>query len=251
MSPGAGSLRRGGPSGDSRGAHTGVHHPGSERSGRGPAVARPVRPEPGVLRRRQLQPRPDRVVRPADRTGPAAHRHRRHDARHGGQRHLRHDRVRRRRRRLGHGVRACPAAHVGTRPDRPRGGTGAAGRRRSGSARSAYRAGTRLFVSYLAVANLFFLGSFFFLSPTSELVAGGSSGDLGDVSVPTLRAPVVVIVLDEFPAATLMRADGSLNDDAVSGLRRAGVGEHLVPQRIEPVQPHAPRRTVDPRRHVG
>ena len=48
--------------------------------------------------------------------------------------------------------------------------------------------GTQLFVSYLAVANLFFLGSFFFLSPTSELVAGGSSGDLGDVAVPALRA---------------------------------------------------------------
>ena len=77
--------------------------------------------------------------------------------------------------------------------------------------------GTRLFVSYLAVANLFFLGSFFFLSPTSELVAGGSSGDLGDVSVPTLRAPVVVIVLDEFPAATIMRTDGSLNDERYPG----------------------------------
>ena len=77
--------------------------------------------------------------------------------------------------------------------------------------------GTQLFVSYLAVANLFFLGSFFFLSPTSELVAGGSSGDLGDIAVPTLRAPVVVIVLDEFPAATIMRADGSLNEERYPG----------------------------------
>ena len=77
--------------------------------------------------------------------------------------------------------------------------------------------GTQLFVSYLAVANLFFLGSFFFLSPTSELVAGGSAGDLGDVTVPTLRGPVVVIVLDEFPAATMMRADGSLNADRFPG----------------------------------
>ena len=77
--------------------------------------------------------------------------------------------------------------------------------------------GTQLFVSYLAAANLFFLVSFLFLSPTSELVAGGSSGDLGDISVPGLRAPVVVIVLDEFPAATLMRADGSLNDERYPG----------------------------------
>ena len=77
--------------------------------------------------------------------------------------------------------------------------------------------GTQLFVSYLAVANVFFLGSFFFLSPTSELVAGGSSGDVGDVTVPALRGPVVVIVLDEFAAATLMRADGSLNDERYPG----------------------------------
>ena len=77
--------------------------------------------------------------------------------------------------------------------------------------------GTQLFVSYLAVANLFFLGSFFLLSPTSELVAGGSSGDLGDVTVPALDGPVVVIVLDEFPAATIMRADGSLNEERYPG----------------------------------
>jgi hypothetical protein len=77
--------------------------------------------------------------------------------------------------------------------------------------------GTQLFVSYLAVANLFFLGSFFLLSPTSELVAGGSSGDLGDVTVPALRGPVVVIVLDEFAAATIMRADGSLNEERYPG----------------------------------
>ena len=40
--------------------------------------------------------------------------------------------------------------------------------------------GAQLFVSYLAAANLLFLGSFLFLSPTSELVAGGSAGDIGD-----------------------------------------------------------------------
>jgi hypothetical protein len=77
--------------------------------------------------------------------------------------------------------------------------------------------GTQLFVSYLAVANLFFLGSFLFLSPTSELVAGGPAGEVGDVTVPALRGPVVVIVLDEFAAATLMRADGSLDDERYPG----------------------------------
>ena len=111
--------------------------------------------------------------------------------------------------------------------------------------------GTRLFVSYLAVANLFFLGSFFFLSPTSELVAGGSSGDLGDVSVPTLRAPVVVIVLDEFPAATIMRADGSFNDERYPGFAelasvstwfRNASSQYNLTHRAVP---------IDPRRHVG
>ena len=77
--------------------------------------------------------------------------------------------------------------------------------------------GTQLFVKYLAVANLLFLGSFLFLSPTSELVAGGSSGHIGEIEVPELRAAVVVIVLDEFPAATLMRADGSLNEERYPG----------------------------------
>jgi hypothetical protein len=50
--------------------------------------------------------------------------------------------------------------------------------------------GAQLFVSYLA--NLLFLGSFLFFSPTSELVAGGSAGDVGEVDVPALEGPVVV-----------------------------------------------------------
>jgi hypothetical protein len=77
--------------------------------------------------------------------------------------------------------------------------------------------GARLFASYLAAANLLFVGSFLFFSPTSELVSGGSTGDLGSIDVPPLRGPVVVIVLDEFPAATIMRADGSLNADRYPG----------------------------------
>jgi Sulfatase len=77
--------------------------------------------------------------------------------------------------------------------------------------------GAQLFVSYLAAANLLFVGSFLFFSPTSELVAGGSSEDLGSVDVPALGGPVVVIVLDEFPAATIMRGDGSLNSTRYPG----------------------------------
>jgi Sulfatase len=77
--------------------------------------------------------------------------------------------------------------------------------------------GAQLFVSYLAAANLLFVGSFLFFSPTSELVAGGSSEDLGSVDVPAVPGPVVVMVLDEFPAATIMRGDGSLNAERYPG----------------------------------
>jgi hypothetical protein len=78
--------------------------------------------------------------------------------------------------------------------------------------------GAQLFMSYLAAANLLFVGSFLFLSPTSELVAGGASEDLGSVDVPAVGGPVVMVVLDEFPAATIMRADGSLNAARYPGI---------------------------------
>ena len=77
--------------------------------------------------------------------------------------------------------------------------------------------GVRLLVSYLALANVFFLATFLFFSPASELVAGASSGDVGDVDVPTPAGPVVFIVLDELPAATIIRADGSLNAERYPG----------------------------------
>jgi sulfatase-like protein len=71
----------------------------------------------------------------------------------------------------------------------------------------------RLLLSYLAIANLAFVGLFLWTSPTSKLVAGGVSEDLGNISVPRPAGPVVVLVLDEFPAATIMRPDGTVNAD--------------------------------------
>lgn len=75
----------------------------------------------------------------------------------------------------------------------------------------------RMFLSALALANVFFLVLFCFASPTAELIAGASAGDLGQVDLPAVEGPVVLIVLDELPAATLMRADGSLNADRYPG----------------------------------
>ena len=80
------------------------------------------------------------------------------------------------------------------------------------------RRGMQLFVSYLAVANLFFVGSFIFLSETSELIAGGPGGRRGGGRRSAARWPGRrSIVLDELPAATLMRADGSLNEERYPG----------------------------------
>ena len=75
----------------------------------------------------------------------------------------------------------------------------------------------QLFVSYLAAANLLFLGVFVFASPTAALLGDGGAGDLGRVDVDRPDGPVVVVILDELPAATLMRADGSMNSDRFPG----------------------------------
>jgi Sulfatase len=77
----------------------------------------------------------------------------------------------------------------------------------------------RLFMSYLAAANLLFVGSFLFVSPTSALVVGGGTSSAADdeVIVPELSGPVVVIVLDELPAASIMGRGGTINDERYPG----------------------------------
>ena len=81
------------------------------------------------------------------------------------------------------------------------------------------RGGT-LFASYLAIVNVLVLASFLFLSPTSALLASDGARDVGRVAVPPLRGPVVVLVLDEMPAATIMRGDGTLNADRYPGFAK-------------------------------
>jgi hypothetical protein len=80
----------------------------------------------------------------------------------------------------------------------------------------------RLLVSYLAVANLFFLGLFLFVSPTSALVVGDVTSDAAadDAAVPALGGPVVLIILDELPAATIIGRDGTINDERYPGFAR-------------------------------
>jgi hypothetical protein len=70
----------------------------------------------------------------------------------------------------------------------------------------------RRFLAYLALGNVAFLLLFLFASPTAELIAARGTGLQGDVTVPPLSGPVVVVVLDEFPVTTIMRPDGTIND---------------------------------------
>ena len=79
----------------------------------------------------------------------------------------------------------------------------------------------RLFAAYLSVANLLFVGTFLFLSEASALVvSNGVTNDIGGVSVPELDGPVVVIILDELPAATIMGGDGTINVQRYPGFAR-------------------------------
>jgi hypothetical protein len=79
----------------------------------------------------------------------------------------------------------------------------------------------RMFLRYLAAANLVFLASFLFFSRASELLSSPvAATGLGEVRIPQLRGPVVVIILDELPLTTILRADGSLNDERFPNLAR-------------------------------
>lgn len=72
-------------------------------------------------------------------------------------------------------------------------------------------AGLRQFVRYLAITSLLFPLLFFTASRSSALLA--TAPDTEAVTVSGLDGPVVVIVLDELPLTTLLRADGTINAD--------------------------------------
>lgn len=73
----------------------------------------------------------------------------------------------------------------------------------------------RLVARYLALAPLAFVALFLFASPVSALVTGGGTG-AADVEVAE-AAPVLVIVLDELPTASLLDGDGRLDGARLSG----------------------------------
>ncbi|MFZ6005509.1 MAG: sulfatase-like hydrolase/transferase [Actinomycetota bacterium] len=70
----------------------------------------------------------------------------------------------------------------------------------------------RLLLQYLAAGNVLFLVGFVVMSPTSELLLGPPhGGDRGQVSVPELPGPVVVVILDELPLTTILTPEGAIN----------------------------------------
>ncbi len=68
-------------------------------------------------------------------------------------------------------------------------------------------------VSYLLVAPLLFLGAFAFTSPANDLLFPPEVA-AADVTVPGPRPPVVVVVFDELPLASVVTADGTAIDGA-------------------------------------
>ena len=76
---------------------------------------------------------------------------------------------------------------------------------------------------YLAAGLLLFLVAFLFGSRTGELLRTGEASAASGVEVGA-PAPVIVVQLDALPAASLIRADGSLNDERFPGFARLAAG---------------------------
>lgn len=80
-------------------------------------------------------------------------------------------------------------------------------------------AGVRTALRYLMFSPLLFLVAFAVLSPTAELIwhPGVEDVEAGRVGSP---APVVFLSLDEFPVASLLRPDGTINEERFPNFAR-------------------------------
>src|SRR5262245_25516237 len=85
---------------------------------------------------------------------------------------------------------------------------------------------TATFLRYAGVASVIFLVQFLVMSPASGLVFGGGGGAGGDVNARVAHdlarnphpAPVVVVVMDAFPTATLLDGHGHIDAAAFPNL---------------------------------
>jgi hypothetical protein len=73
----------------------------------------------------------------------------------------------------------------------------------------------RQWLSFAAVAPLGFLGLFVLTSPTGKLVSGAAASSTALIGDP---APVVVLLLDELPLASLIGADGEIDAELYPNL---------------------------------
>jgi len=73
---------------------------------------------------------------------------------------------------------------------------------------------------YASVAPVVVLGLFLFVSPVSQLVF--ASGEIAKPSQVTVEnpAPIVMVIFDEFPIASLMDGDGAIDPDIYPGFAR-------------------------------
>jgi Sulfatase len=80
----------------------------------------------------------------------------------------------------------------------------------------------RQFLAWLAAGNVVFVVLFLTTSPTARLIGADDevAGQQGQVTVPPLEGPVILIVLDEFPVTAIMRGDGSIIDTRYPNLAR-------------------------------
>lgn len=80
-------------------------------------------------------------------------------------------------------------------------------------------AGLRTTARYLSVAPLAVVTIFFFATPTGAIVRS-SGAVIGASATPADPVPIVIIGFDEFPVASIMRDDGSLNSEQYPNLAR-------------------------------
>jgi hypothetical protein len=74
-------------------------------------------------------------------------------------------------------------------------------------------AGLRLFLRYLALGNLLYLGLFLFGSRTAEYIStDGVDPDVGTVELQDRTSPVIFVLFDELPVSTLLNREGLVDE---------------------------------------
>ena len=81
--------------------------------------------------------------------------------------------------------------------------------------------GARRLLRYLAPASLLFLAFFLFASDSADLIWSSEADAVGSDQVGSaLDAPLVVLQLDEFPVSSLLRTDGTINEERYPNFAR-------------------------------